>query len=176
MINETNTVYEVIEEYWMNLHNECMEGNPTRKSLTLGQIMCNGAYYQSCNGMNFALDQINLLVNGNPNAVGKSADVNKLSVKELSSQYESTNLDFYETALMFRRTRIDELNDQLKINELIKDRIEKFAESTGWSLSYTKKSKVKSKESVKQVITYTQSQIEAVSKELEAKGLLSTKR
>ena len=176
MINETNEVYDVIKDYWMDLHEECMISNPTRKSLTLGQIMCNGAYYQACNGMNFALDSINLLVNGNPNAVGKSADVNKLSIKELSSQYETTNLDFYETALEFRRTRIEELNDQLKLNELIKDRIEKFAESTGWSLSYTKKSKVKSKESVNEVITYTQSKIDEVSKELQAKGLLSIKK
>ena len=74
MINETNEVYDVIKDYWMDLHEECMISNPTRKSLTLGQIMCNGAYYQACNGMNFALDSINLLVNGNPNAVGKSAD------------------------------------------------------------------------------------------------------
>ena len=59
---------------------------------------------------------------------------------------------------------------------LIKDRIEKFAESTGWTLSYTKKSNVKSKESVNQVITYTQSKIDEVSKELESKGLLSIKK
>jgi hypothetical protein len=77
---------------------------------------------------------------------------------------------------MFRQTRIEELNDQLKLNELIKERIEKFAESTGWSLSYTKKSKVKSKESVNEVITYTQSKIDEVSKELQAKGLLSLKK
>ena len=36
MINETNTVYEVIEQYWIDLHNLCMEDNPTRKSLTIG--------------------------------------------------------------------------------------------------------------------------------------------
>ena len=176
MINETNTVYEVIQQYWIDMHNICMESNPTRKSLTLGQIFCNGAYYQACNGLNFALGQIDLLVNGNPNSVGKSSDINKLSVKELSSQYESTNLDFYETALMFRSTRITELNEQVRLNELIKERIELFAQTIGWSLSYNKKSNVKSKESVKQVITYNQSQIDAVSEELASKGLLSTKR
>ena len=82
MINETNKVYEIIEEYWRNLHNECMESNPTRKSLTLGQLACNSAYYAACNGMNFAIDQINLLVNGNPNANGKTGSINKLAIHE----------------------------------------------------------------------------------------------
>ena len=180
MINETNTVYEVIEQYWIDLHNLCMEDNPTRKSLTIGQKYCNGAYYQARNGIEFALNSINLLVEGNPNLEpmkNGEPHINSYSMAELQSMYQTTNLDFYETALIFRRTRISELHEEINLNYVIQDRIEKFAQNIGWTLSYDKKkSSVKSKKAVQEVITYTQSQVDAVNKDLAAKGLLSLKK
>lgn len=180
MIDEINTVYEVIEEFWMNLHNICMEDNPTRKSLTIGQKYCNGAYYQARNGIDFGVNSINLLVEGNPNLEpmkNGEPHINSYSMKELQSMYETTNLDFYETALIFRQTRISELHQEINLNNIIKDRIENFAQNVGWTLSYDKKkSSVKSKKEVQEVITYTQSMIDEVSKDLASKGLLSLKK
>jgi len=103
--------------------------------------------------------------------------INSYSMAELQSMYQTTNLDFYETALIFRQTRISELHEEINLNSVIQDRIEKFAQNIGWTLSYDKKkSSVKSKKAVQEVITYTQSQVDAVTKDLAARGLLSLKK
>jgi len=173
MNNIIQTFQNVACEFWIDLHNECRKSNPTRESLTLGQLACNSAYYSACNQLDYALSQIEFLVKGNPD---NARDINKLSFAELSSMYESNHLDFYETAIQFRTVRIQELNEQVFMNELIKARIELFAHEMGWTLGFTKKSKVKSKKSVAEVVTYATDQIAAVEKELAAKGLLSVKR
>ena len=58
------------------------------------------------------------------------------------------------------------------MNEIIKDDIELFAKEMGWSLGFSKKSTVKSKRAVSEVVTYSQKQIAKVEAELKAKGLL----
>jgi hypothetical protein len=87
--------------------------------------------------------------------------------------YKSNHLDFYETAIQFRTVRIQELNEQVQMNQIIKDDIELFAKEIGWTLGFSKKSKVKSKKAVADVVTYSSDQVAKVQKELEAKGLLS---
>lgn len=169
-MNKLNKVYEVITNYWKELHDECLVANPTRKAFTLGQQQCSSAYYSCSNGYDYALNQIELLVKGNPSS---KQDINKLSHNELISMYQSNNLDFYETAIQFRNVRIEELNEQLKLNEDIKAIIEEFARALGWSLSYTKKAKTKSQKSVNEFTQYSTDQIAKVQAELKAKGLLN---
>tara|TARA_R100000995_G_scaffold56597_1_gene28027 strand:- start:193 stop:711 length:519 start_codon:yes stop_codon:yes gene_type:complete len=170
MNNIIKTFQNVAKEYWIDLDKVCRESNPTRESLTLGQLACNSAYYSACNQHDYALSQIELLVKGNPD---NSRDINKLSFAELGSMYKSNHLDFYETAIQFRTVRIQELNEQVQMNQIIKDDIELFAKEIGWTLGFSKKSKVKSKKAVAQVVTYSSDQVARVQKELEAKGLLS---
>ena len=169
MINLIKTFQNVAKQLWVDLDKECRESNPTRQSLTLGQLACNSAYYSACNQYEYGLSQIELLVKGNPN---NKRDINKLSFAELTSQYESNHLDFYESAIQFRTVRIQELNEQIQMNEIIKDDIELFAKEMGWSLGFSKKSTVKSKRAVSEVVTYSQKQIAKVEAELKAKGLL----
>ena len=181
MIKETKKVYEVIIDYWMDLHKECMEINPTRKSLTLGQKACQNAYYSASHNLDYALQQIDYVRDGNPNVKpynNGQPHINSYSMDELKSLYETTNLDFYETGLLFRQQRMLELNQEVQKESLIKEIIEKFVsnEEVQWSLSYQRKANVKSKASVQEVITYVQSEIDKVSEELASKGLLSIKR
>ena len=170
MIKLIKTFQTVAKQLWFDLDKECRESNPTRQSLTLGQLACNSAYYSACNQYEYALSQIELLVKGNPD---NKRDINKLSFAKLTDQNESNHLDFYETAIQFRTQRIEELNDQVTMNQHIKDDIEVFAKDMGWSLGFSKKSTVKSKKAVSAVVTYSQDQVAKVQKELEAKGLLS---
>ena len=88
--------------------------------------------------------------------------INSYSMDELKSLYETTNLDFYETGLLFRQQRMLELNHEVQKESLIKEIIEKFVsnEEVQWSLSYQRKANVKSKASVQEVITYVQSEID----------------
>ena len=170
MIKLIKTFQTVAKQLWFDLDKECRESNPTRKSLTLGQRACNSAYYSACNQYEYALSEIELLVKGKPNS---KRDIDRLSFAELTDQYESNHLDFYETAITFRTVRIEELNEQVTMNQIIKDDIEVFAKDMNWSLGYSKKSNVKSKKAVSEVVTYSQDQVAKVQKELEAKGLLS---
>jgi len=62
---------------------------------------------------------------------------------------------------------------KITMNQIIKDDIEVFAKDMGWSLGFSKKSTVKSKKAVSEVVIYSLKQIDKVQKELEAKGLLS---
>jgi hypothetical protein len=169
MHKNVKTIYNVITEFWKELHDECMTSNPVRESKTLGQILCDQAYYGACNGYEYAQTQLSLLVKGNPN---HKMEINRLSMSELVSMYKTNHLDFYETAIEFRTQRIDELNEQLKLEEEIKGIIEKFSRDIGWTLGYTRKSKVKSQKSVDNLIVYSQDIVEKISNDLKQKGLL----
>lgn len=167
---EVKVIYDVMSEKWLSLHELTKTNN--KYITSLGQDECRSEYVRVCFQIDYNTNGIDISLNGNPN---DPREINRLSYKELISMYQTTNLDFYETARQFREEKLESCKDKLEYQIEAKAFIQNFAKGFV-DLERPTKKRIHSKKSSQQYVQYEGDKLKAFEEDLKKKGLLSLNR